>query len=281
MDTTLRTLQLTQLEILQAIDAFCTRPQIRYSLYAGTLLGAVRHQGFIPWDDDLDVCMERSEYERFLRAWEEDKPSGFLIMNKESAPGFDQAFTKVRKEHTTFLQDERERGLYQTGIFVDVFPVDRLPNGRLKKMRFRLDCLCFLLFTREFIPPKGSGLEKLVSGALLFCVRGESRKRIRKKLLSRITKYDDDRSLPMVTTETKAAVGRILPSDLMDEFIRLPFEGGEFMSTARWDVFMRIKYGDYMKLPPESERVWSHHPIILDFEHDYEELQQTDADRLS
>ena len=273
MDTKLRRLQLTQLEILRTIDCFCSSHQIRYSLYAGTLLGAVRHKGFIPWDDDLDICMERSEYDRFLRIWAEEKPMGYLIQNKETTPSFTQSFTKVRKEHTTFLQEEWERGLYHTGICIDVFPVDRFPDGRLKRIRFRFDCLCCLLFTREFVPPKGSILEKMLSAVLLFCIRGESRERIRKQLLRRIKRYDDDRSLPMVTTETKAAVGRILPAGLMDDFIWVEFEDGEFMSTAQWDVFLRIKYDDYMTLPPESKRTWGHHPIILDFDHDYEELR--------
>lgn len=282
MDNSLHRLQLTELEILQVIDDFCKKHNIRYSLYAGTLLGAVRHQGFIPWDDDLDICMERADYDRFVRLWEEEKPVGYVLMNKETAPGFDQSFTKIRKEHTTFLQKNWEIGQFHTGIFVDVFPVDRIPDGRIKRLWYRFVCLCYLIFTREFIPPKGSWLQKLTANALLFCIRGESRSRLRKKLLRRLTKYNQDKSLSMIMTETKAAVSRILPSDLMDVFITMPFEGRECMCTAQWEAFLEIKYGDYMTLPPESGREWTHHPILLDFEHDYEELQQqTKTDRLS
>ena len=100
MDTQLRRLQLMQLEILKVIDTICQKHQIAYSLYGGTLLGAIRHKGFIPWDDDLDICMSRTEYERFLRVWEEEKPQGYLIQNKENTPSFTQSFTKIRKEHT-------------------------------------------------------------------------------------------------------------------------------------------------------------------------------------
>ena len=282
MDETLRKLQLTELEILQVIDDFCKKHDIRYSLYAGTLLGAVRHQGFIPWDDDLDICMERAEYERFLQTWEKEGPRGYVLMNKENAPGFDQSFTKIRKEHTTFMQKAWEAGLFPTGIFVDVFPVDRVPDGKMNRLWFRFVCLSYLVFTREFIPPQGSGLQKLVARALLFCVRGDNRRRLRGRLLRYITKRDQDRSLHMVMTETKAAAGRILPADLMDDFVTLSFEGQGFMCTAQWKPFLEIKYDDYMRLPPESERKWGHPPIVLSFTHDYEELQRkTDSDHLS
>ena len=104
MDNTLRQLQLTQLSILKVIDKLCRKWEIRYSLYAGTLLGAVRHSGFIPWDDDLDICMAREEYDRFLAAWEKEPPEGYLLQNKKNTPAFTQSFTKIRKDHTAFLQ---------------------------------------------------------------------------------------------------------------------------------------------------------------------------------
>ncbi len=272
MDQVLRRLQLEQLGILKVIDAFCRENGIPYSLYAGTLLGAVRHKGFIPWDDDLDICMARPEYDRFIRFWEKNGVQGYVLQNKENTPAFTQTFTKIRKEHTTFLQYEWEAGLYHTGIFVDVFPVDRIPDGRAKRLLFQWDCLRYLLYTREFVPPKGSPLQKTVSAALLHCVTGERRKTARKKLLDRITKNDADRSLHVIMTETTRAAGTTLPTDMLDGYTFLPFEGGEYMCFSRWEAFLTAKYGDYMALPPESERTWRHHPILLDFEHDYGEL---------
>ena len=95
--------------------------------------------------------------------------------------------------------------------------------------------------------------------------------RARKKLLGRITRNDKNRSLHAVTTETKFASGKALPPDLMDGFVSLSFEGREYMCMAQWDAFLTAKFGDYMTPPPESERTWTHHPIVLDFDHDYEE----------
>lgn len=136
MDDQLRQLQLTQLEMLKLFDKICQEHGIAYSLYAGTLLGAVRHKGFIPWDDDLDVCMSRKNYDRFLKVWEETKHDGYLLQNKENSPAFSQSFSKIRKEHSTFLQSEKEAGCYHTGIFIDIFPLDRVPTRKKQYLRF-------------------------------------------------------------------------------------------------------------------------------------------------
>lgn len=87
MEEKLRQLQLIQLEILKFFDNFCREHNLKYSLYAGSLLGAIRHHAFIPWDDDLDVCMSRFEYDRFIALWNQSPPGGYILQNKENSPG--------------------------------------------------------------------------------------------------------------------------------------------------------------------------------------------------
>ncbi len=271
MDSVQRKLQCVQVEILDVIDRFCREHNISYSLYAGTLLGAVRHQGFIPWDDDLDICMERSEYNRFLDAWNQAHPEGYLLQNKENTPAFTQSFSKIRKEHTTFLQYDWEAGQYHTGIFVDIFPLDRMPDGKLQRARFLWRSMQYQLLTREFVPPKGSRLEKAVSGLILALIPAERRAEKRALLLHRITR-DRDPKHHTVGIELLSTMKMPLPPDLFDRYELLAFENGRYPCFSRWKEYLVAKFGDYMTLPPESERTWKHHPIILDFEHDYEEL---------
>lgn len=273
MDEKLRQLQLTMLEILKVFDRFCREHDLKYSLYAGSLLGAVRHKGFIPWDDDLDVCMSRADYERFLTLWQQDPPEGYVLQNKENSVYFDQSFSKIRKDHTTFLQDEWQIGNHHTGIFLDVFPIDRIPNGKLNRMIFKWHCMKYQLLTREFVPPKGSAVVRFGSAVILACIAKTRREKARQNTLKKITKYNHRQELETVAIETMASLRKPFAPDMLDEYIDLPFEDGMFMCFAGWDDHLRRKFGDYMQFPPESERVWKHHPIIIDFERNYEELQ--------
>lgn len=271
-NSVLKKLQLTQLETLKVIDQVCRQYRIRYSLYAGTLLGAARHGGFIPWDDDLDICMPRDDYNRFLALWPETGPEGYILQNKDNTPDFTQSFTKIRKDHTTFLQSKKECGKYHTGIFVDIFPIDRLPNNKLSRYGFYWDCVRYQLFTREFVPPKSGRIVKMVSAVLLISVPKKRRAVMRKRLLKRIIRYSSDTTLNAVAIETINSMRVNFPPDLLDNYTEIKFEDGEFMCFADLDELLKRMYGDYMQLPPEKDRVWKHHPILIDFEHNYEEL---------
>lgn len=272
METQLRKLQLAQLEILKLIDQLCRENDIKYSLYAGTLLGAARHKGFIPWDDDLDICMERSEYNRFIKVWEMNHPKGHILQNKENSPKFSQSFTKIRKEHTTFLQYEWERNQYHTGIFVDIFPIDRFPKGKLNKKLFKFKCMLYQLYTREFVPSKAGSMTKLISSFLLNAVPTKKRPLVREKLLDTIIRNNSDRSLKIAAIETMASLKVEYPADMLDSYTYIEFEDGEFMCFSDWDTHLKCKFKDYMTLPPEEEREWRHHPIILDFDKSLDEL---------
>ena len=268
----LRRLQLTLVDILKVIDEVCGKYDIHYSLYAGTLLGAVRHKGFIPWDDDLDICMSREDYERFITAWDKEQPEGYILQNKNTDPGFTQTFTKIRKEHTAFLQYDWEIGRYHTGIFVDIFPLDRIPSGKLNRAVFKWRCMKYLLYTREFVPPKASAFTRFVSQCFLKVSTARGRINYRRKFEERLKKYDRHTEWNTIGAESLLSLSQILPSDIMDEYVRLPFESGEYECVKKWDEMLKIKYGDYLQLPPEDQRIWNHNHLAIDFEKDYEEL---------
>jgi lipopolysaccharide cholinephosphotransferase len=146
-----------------------------------------------------------------------------------------------------------------------------MPAGRAGKALFQWRCLQYQLLTREFVPPKGSRLQKLISRLILSSIPKEKRTERRKHLLALITK-DNNPNDPTVGIEMLSTITTPLPATLLERYVRLPFEDGQYMCTALWDEYLRAKFGDYMTLPPEEERTWRHHPILLDFEHDYREL---------
>ena len=278
MDETLRRLQLTQLEILKVVDRFCRENDIKYTLCGGTLLGAVRHKGFIPWDDDLDIGMTRDNYDRFICLWEKNPPKGYLLQNKDNTPSFTQFFTKIRKEHTTFLQEVDNPYNYPTGIFIDVFPYDRIPNSKYKRALFTADTLMYLLYTKEYVPTNGNVLVRVMSNFALRVVPDAKHRLVRRFFYKKVTAHNNDPKNAIVAIESISSNHRPNPINISNEYIELPFEDGRFMCFKDYDLWLRRAYGDYMQLPPLSERKGIHNPTIIDFKCDYWEHMEKQKD---
>lgn len=276
MESTIRRLQLIQLEILKTVDGICEKHNLKYSLYAGTLLGAVRHKGFIPWDDDLDICMPREDYEKLIDIWSQTPLEGYIFQNKDNSPEFAEAFAKVRKDKSTFLQPKEENARYHTGIFIDIFPFDRIPKGKNERKKLEISNKIYQLFTREFVPGKnkGSKFEIIIAKVLLKLVTKNNRKKARKWMLNRLTRYNGNSKLCYVTYATASSTKYIYPNYLFDNLVRMKFEDGEFSCFGCWDESLKILFGDYMTPPPEREREWKHHPTVIDFERNYDEIKE-------
>ena len=274
MDELLRSIQLNMLETLKVFDGICRRNNIKYSLHGGTLLGAVRHRGFIPWDDDLDVLMTRHDFDCFVDAWNRNPPEGFFLQTKEAEEDYARAFAKIRKEHTLFLQDTETPDTMHTGVFVDIFPVDRIPNKGMKYYFFLWDCMRYQLYTREFIPPKANIIVKIVSGTLLKCTNHRQRMEKRKKLYEKITRYNGRDDLRWAVLETPRHVAHSFSPDFFDFYDEVWFEDQYFMCISKWEELLKTWYGDYMTMPPEKDRVWAHHPKAVDLECDYYEYKK-------
>lgn len=258
-------------EILDVVHQVCTAHGLRYSLAYGTLIGAVRHQGFIPWDDDIDLMMPREDYEKLLAIWGKAAPKGYILQNTRTDPDFTQNFTKIRKDHTTFLQDEAEREKhYHKGIFIDIFPGDRVPSGKISRKVQYIACAVNLLYSRGYTSGSG-GLTGMAERALLRAP-GETYAARRERAERWIRRWNGNGALMYVFPSTIGSSRRYYPADLFERMKTAAFHGKQYQCVADTDAALRVEYGDYMQLPPEEERVWKHHPILIDFEHNYEEL---------
>ena len=256
-----RDVQLAELEILKILRQICDKYEIKYSLHGGTLLGAVRHGGFIPWDDDLDVIMDREEYERFIDAWNIECPEGFYLQTKEKEETYDRNFLKIRREGTEFLQEHDDSEKMHTGVFIDVEPVDRIPGKMIRRLLFYYDCFRYELYSREYIPG-GTVAMRFACKIMLLLTNHAGRMRKIKTLKQRITSYKEP-DMQRVIIANFVTMGRPLPSDIMDTYSTMTFEGEEYMVIDGWEILLKTWYGDFMKLPPEESRKPGHLPISL------------------
>lgn len=264
----------TEQGILDVIHQVCTEYGLRYSLAYGTLIGAVRHKGFIPWDDDIDLMMPREDYEKLLAIWNQSAPKDYILQNTRTDPDFTQNFTKIRKDHTTFLQDEAERTKhYHKGIFVDIFPGDRVPSGKIERKIQYIACAINLLYSRGHTSGSG-GLVGITEKLLLNNASKEKHITRRECAEKKIRCWNGNATLQYVFPSTIECSRKFYPATLFEKMKTIEFNGKQYMCVADPDTILRIEYGDYMQLPPEEERVWTHRPVLIDFEHNYEELTQ-------
>ena len=267
----LERLKKTEMEVLAAFIEICEKHDLPYFVNGGTAIGAVRHQGFIPWDDDIDLMMPREDYEKLLVIWNQSAPKGYILQNTRTDSDFTQNFTKIRKDHTTFLQDEAERTKhYHKGIFVDIFPGDRVPSGKIGRKIQYIACAVNLLYSRGHTSGSGGTIGK-VERALLKAPKEKYAVR-RERAEKRIRSWNGDESLQYVFPSTIGSSRKYYPANLFENVKTIEFNGKQYMCVADADSTLRVEYGDYMQLPPEEERVWKHHPLLIDFEHNYEEL---------
>lgn len=259
-----------ELTILDEIDVFCRRHGIRYSLAYGTMLGAVRHKGFIPWDDDVDVIMPRSDYNRFINLWSREQPEGFFLQNKYIENGFTQNFTKIRKEHTTFLQSKQDiEAKIHTGVFVDVFPGNCVaPTKWGRKIQFIASALN-LLYARGKTS-KSNGLIIFLE-KLMLSLPTKLKMQIFILTDRYLQKYNDE-SNGFFFPNTIDWARKIYPADMFDDLIDIDFAGRKYLCAKDYEKILTYEYGDYMQLPPVEQRKLSHHPILVNLGKNYYEL---------
>lgn len=262
-----------ELDILDVVDSVCRRNNLRYSIAYGTMLGAVRHGGFIPWDDDVDIIMPREDYEKLISVWKQEKTQGYILQNKYTNWDFTQNFTKIRKDNTTFIHNDWETHVsYHTGIFVDVFPGDRVsPKNFSRKMQLFVVALN-LLYARGHT--SGSSGIRNIGERFLLNVPEKFKKYIYRKTDSYLKKWNSQKKNAYFFPNTMEWAYREYPYDLFDNLIDINFSGHMYMCAKDTNKILTLDYGNYMELPPEKERVLKHHPKILDTQHNLSEIIQ-------
>ncbi len=257
---TLRQLQTVELEILTEIDRICRKNGIHYSLTGGTLLGAVRHGGFIPWDDDADISMLRCEYQRFRQACQTDLDiNRFYFQDIDNTVGYRWGYGKVRRKGTVFLRKNQECMPYEQGVWVDIFPRDGVPDGEIARVIHGFCCFAVrkIMWSPVGKRTAGNRCEKMLYGIL-----SKIPESIMKKIYKNIVKASNHNK----RTELVRTLTFPLPNNLKGYrrnwyagYVQIGFEDQKFMAELSYKEWLAAEFGDYMELPPVGKR--KVHPV--------------------
>ena len=267
-----RRLQLVGLEILTEVDRVCRKHNINYVIFCGTLLGAVRHKGYIPWDDDADVAMLREDYEKFKSVLCDLNPDICFLQDHETDPEYRWGYSKVRRTGTTYIRLGQEHLKNKTGIFIDIFPLDDVPKSIPGQMI--QDFFCY--FCRKVLWSEvGKYQEKGIKKMWFSLISNISPNTIYKWLGYYIKKSNN--STPnRVRNLLFPSIGKLyihnpinvrygMPKNWFLERIEYDFEGHKFYGTKDYDSILNYTYDDYMTLPPVEKRL-QHAPVsYIDF----------------
>lgn len=265
-----RKMQLVQLEMLNVVDDICRKYNIVYYLSCGSLLGAVRNQGFIPWDDDIDVSMPYDSYLRFLSVAQNELGEKYFLQTEDTDPCWHRAYATIRKNNTTMLRNRKWRA--HQGIWLDIFPIAGVRNRydfALKKLIFKASN--FVLIDPLYLPYKesfendyGRPFCRLLD--IFFIVP----KSVRRVLHKGMTGYILNGKCDACATEVWCSLTGPLPGIIMQGPERsVLFEGRRYPTFPRYKTYLRYRYGkDYM-IPVKYERALD--SIVIDFDKDYTE----------
>lgn len=260
----LRQVQNAMLEIAKDVKNVCDENGINYFLDSGTLIGAIRHNGFIPWDDDLDIGMLREDYERFLKIAPECLGPKYFVQSIYSDDQYSLPFAKIRKIGTKYVEAVSENSHSHKELFIDILPYDNYPSNikQQRKMKKSIKQTLFLLMMKSGMKPwlhHQNMIKKNLAAVKYYpyIILGKlySRNQLVSKLTQEMTKYNNDNRLEIVVEQFGANVGRyLIPKYCFNELIEKDFEGIMFKIPKDYHTVLTRIYGDYMKLPPIDER---------------------------
>jgi len=254
----LRKLQFLQLEALKEIHRICEKYGTNYCMIGGTLMGAVKHKGFIPWDDDIDIAMLRTDYDRFLSCYPAEQSEKYFLQNYWTDIDFHPPLTRLCIKGT-YVDDQLTKHLsFNKRAYIEIFPIDNIPDDdKLQnKQRNKLRMIDTLMrFKACLIYQKGPFLTKLIAKkifkVMLLPISLKFLQRRREKVMKEYSKQTTSR---VCSTVSKYMYRQVMKRSVYEKRVLLEFEGGWYSAPQQWDAYLKQIYGDYMTLPTEEMR---------------------------
>lgn len=258
-----------QLEIAKEIRRVCEENDISYFLAHGTFLGAVRHGGFIPWDDDMDMGMLRQDYEKFCRIAPSKLKPEYCLQTWYTELNYGLPFGKVMKRGTVYLENKKTRRLENNGIYVDIFPYDYAPEDPVERNRLTAELLS--IYRTKLMK---SGYQPWMENDRIVWKKriGYLYYQLKALLISQQSLAREYDTLAVAVPDSPIICERngrtkldCYDRSFIEELAEYTFEGETFRGPKNFDQYLTSLYGDYMVLPPEGERENRHQIIEIDF----------------
>ena len=244
-----------QLDLLKKFHEVCEKLNLKYTLSSGSMLGAVRHGGFIPWDDDIDVAMPRDDYEILVREANNILPDGYFLQHYSTEKDCPNVFAKLKNSNTTWIPYEYRELSINHGIGMDIFPIDKVKSPKNLKRISRKTYLLILLKNCcdiTFIKTIKNKFKKFIAYLIMPFAKMSGRR----KIIIKTDKFNKKYKNGEWTTGDVIFRNKIMPYNIFEEYENVYFEGEEFKCIKNREVYLTAVYGkNYMELPPENKRV--------------------------
>ena len=256
-EMTTKELRECQLGILSEVHEFCKKNNIKYSLAYGTLLGAVRHKGYIPWDDDIDIMMLREDYDVFLSKFKNDR---YIQICNETDKTYCHPFAKIYDKKTLIVENINQEA--KIGVNIDVFPIDNFPNSFHKSVVFlrkkRLLSIIYILKNTK-ITSNRNIIKNIILAISQVILSPLSLNYLTKKIVEFSKQYNQEKTqYKGIVTVIDTNINERMSSVTYESTTLIDFENRKYLSFRDYDTILTAWYGDYLKLPPEDKQVTHH-----------------------
>lgn len=257
-----------QLDMLKELKRICDKNKIPYFLVGGTLIGAIRHEGFIPWDDDIDVGMLRENYIRFVAACKTDLSQEYSLYDWSIDPKSPIPFLKMKIKGTHYREELSKSTEMNDEIYIDIFPYDHAPESPIKRKMQAMRNILFkkaILLRCGFTIDEGGKIKKVLYIPLRAYSHIHSVKTWKKKYERNATQYNQAETTHVVSLGGSYSYQKELKDiTFLKDLILHRFEDVDLSVPAKYDLFLKEVYGDYLKLPPEEQRISRHGISLID-----------------